>query len=159
MVHAVKFYKVYADSVMRTAGGGAALETIKDEIAAAAFFDTIFLDGRGRGSRMLQQAINDRLRRLSPQERLRLNLPDRIDVDRQMGPGTLEAFARIANEPQHTAALLDALAKRRRDYWIKRDPKVIPRINHFSSKGPRMGWEPPQPPQSRGRTRSQRSPR
>jgi len=121
-------YRFQTDQNFDTVGGSAALDKVGDPYAAAALNDTLFRPGAAGGARTVQQAINEVLGSGS------------VPEDGQMGPATLDAYARLAQNPDTRAELLDALA-RRRTAWEK-DPqnRTTPdpaRIEHFRYLGAR----------------------
>ncbi len=90
-------YPAYMEDVMSRNGGRKALEDIKDDTAASAYFDTLFQHGRGGGSLMIQRAIN----RMEPKT---------VEEDGGMGLQTWNAYLRLANDPQKLDKFMDALA-------------------------------------------------
>ena len=122
---AALIYRYYARDAFHTVGGSAALDNVGNRYAAAALFDTMFWQGRGSGAKTIQQAIND------------VAGAGTVPEDSQMGPATLDAYAKLAQKPETRAELLDALA-RRRTKWASDNGQPDPaRIEHFRYVGTR----------------------
>ncbi len=122
---AAAIYRFQTDRNFDTVGGSGALDKVGDPYAAAALNDTMFWQGQGAGSRTIQQAIND------------VAGKGTVPEDSQMGPATLEAYARLAQNPDTRAELLDALAQRRTE-WASDEGQPDPaRIEHFRYLGAR----------------------
>ncbi|KAF0117252.1 MAG: Uncharacterized protein FD149_1207 [Rhodospirillaceae bacterium] len=98
-----RVYLFYLDDTLRTVGGSGSLSNM-DAHSASALADTLFRHGRAGGTGVIQQAINDVYRKTGQEP---------IAVDKQMGPVTMSAFARLIGSDVTRQELLDKLADRR----------------------------------------------
>lgn len=98
--HRAAIYRAYIDDVLHTVGGRKALENIRDDMAAEALADALFMHGRADGTNAIQSAIDN-------------VLPGAVRIDGRMGPATLDAFVRLSSNERTRNALLDALANAR----------------------------------------------
>jgi hypothetical protein len=131
----------YMDKNMKPARKNIA-DNITDPKAAAALVDTLFYQGSGDGAEIIQNAIND--------VRKAMGQPN-IDVDRNVGSGTLAAYQALANDPKQQQALRDAVAARRIEWAGARmkaniddasdkiNKKAIARINAIIRSGELTG--------------------
>ena len=121
-----KAYKATFEDSLRRYGGTDALETIKDPKTAAAFADTLFMHGAKGGARIVKDATNLSISKLSTEQRQQLGVSE---LGRQTGPkDTLEAMRRLSNGG-HGALLRKEIADRRTTRDLP--PGTIRRINHF----------------------------
>lgn len=97
------------------------LETLRDEEAAAALFDTLFRHGSDEGPKIVQRAMN------------RI-LEEPIEVGRSFGSESLAAYRTLIKDPETRRALLDAIAVER----INDKPKEKARAEHFRFLPPSM---------------------
>jgi hypothetical protein len=118
-------YRYQTDQNFDTVGGSGALDKVGDPYAAAALNDTMFWQDKGDGSRTIQKAIND------------VAGKNTVPEDRQMGPATLDAYAKLAQNPVTRAALLDALAQERTAWAELKGQADSARIEHFRYLGTR----------------------
>jgi len=139
------FYRAYFDDVLGAAAaalstgrgpqsalikGHELLSQINDPFAAVAFADALFHHGRGNGTRVIQQAIEE----LDPS-----GPGDPNKIDGKMGPSTLKNFQRLAADPTKRSALLNVLSKKRAQLLqreaLRRGQSVaqgdLDRVEHF----------------------------
>lgn len=121
-----KAYKATFEDSLRRYGGTDALETIKGPKTAAAFADTLFMHGAKGGARIVKDATNLSISKLSTEQRQQLGVSK---LGEQTGPKeTLDAMRRLSNGG-HGALLRKEIADTR---TTDDDPAgVTRRINHF----------------------------
>ncbi|MBP2295235.1 hypothetical protein [Azospirillum rugosum] len=116
-------YPYYFDDVLRTVGGRKALDEIGNDEAAAAFADTLFRFGRGRGTEIIQDAMN---------RVFQDNGYPEMPKDRQMGPGTIAAYSYLATDERLSEQLSYYLADRKVKQLQREKNKEEDIKNHFS---------------------------
>ena len=114
----------YLEDVLHTVGGAKALEELPQDIADM-LGDALYLDGRGEGTRFLQQGINDTAG------------PATVAEDGRMGPQTWEALRRIGEDAHARDTWLEEAA-RRRIRGKHRSQGEIDRISRLRPAGKRQ---------------------
>ena len=121
-----KAYRAVFDDNLRRYGGAEALETIKDPKTAAAFADTLFMHGPNGGARIVKQATNNAIGKLTPEQQRQIGVSE---LGGQTGPkDTLDAMRRLSNGG-HGTLLRKEIADERENF--AKSDGARRRINHF----------------------------
>lgn len=112
--HRAQVYRTYFDTRLDHASGHRTFEKLRDNEAAAALADTLFVHGKAGGAKIIQRAINS----LSA---------NKVSIDDAVGTQTIGAFNALLNNSSSRRSLLDAVADER----MKLRPDLKERIDHF----------------------------
>lgn len=110
-------YRAYFDDVLKPAGGAQALEKLHPDVARV-LADTLFLDGRAMGTRILQEALD--------------KTGVHVVVDGKMGPQTFAALETLGRDPETRDRLLRQIVefrvtgKQRGGGEIERIQRLLP---------------------------------
>lgn len=123
-------HRAYYDDVLATVGGMDVFDSIDDDNAASAFADTMFVHGRSKGAKILQQALNAHRAELG--ERIML------DEDGEIGPDTVKEYRHLIGTKENKQRLMQLLAeKRREERSVKKGDKsgYDERFSYFEDGG------------------------